>query len=67
MPITDIDIYRAAKLLIDHHSEDAAIEAAGRADEMLACGDFEGERVWLRVLEAIKVLRCETPTQSSLH
>lgn len=34
--IADIDIWRAAHLMVKRHGEDAAIEAAQRADELLA-------------------------------
>jgi hypothetical protein len=37
--MTDPDIFRAAKLLIDQHGEDAALRAAQRADELLEEGD----------------------------
>ncbi len=37
--IPDLDIYRSANLLIDQHGEDAAVEAAMRADKLLAAGD----------------------------
>jgi len=36
----DIDVYRAAALLIKKHGEDAPIHAAMRADELLAAGDI---------------------------
>ena len=52
---TDIDIYRTANLLIKEHGDTAAIEAAMRAGEMLEKGDLDGQAVWLRVLEAVKV------------
>jgi hypothetical protein len=35
----DLDIYRAAKLLVDQHGEDAALHAAGRAEQLLTEGD----------------------------
>ena len=38
MPIADIDVWRAADLLIKRHGADAAIVAAQRADELLAQG-----------------------------
>jgi len=38
---SDIDIYRPAKFLIDQHGDNAAIQAAQRADEMLGTGDFQ--------------------------
>jgi hypothetical protein len=37
--IPDIDIWRAALLVIKHYGADAAVEAAARADEMLDAGD----------------------------
>ena len=36
--IPDLDIYRAAKLLVDRHGEGAPIRAAERADELLEAG-----------------------------
>ena len=32
--VSDLDIYRSAKLLIDQHGEDAGLEAAMRVDMM---------------------------------
>ena len=40
--ISDLDIYRAPKLLIDRHSGDAALNAASRADLLLEEEDVEG-------------------------
>jgi hypothetical protein len=37
----DLDIFRAAKLVIDNHREDAPIRAAQRADELPGNGDAE--------------------------
>jgi hypothetical protein len=53
----DLDIYRAANALIDHHGEEAAIHAAMRADELMEAGDMEGCATWKRILGAIDVLR----------
>jgi hypothetical protein len=44
--IHDLDIYRAAKLLIDQHGQDAQIRAAERSDELLEKGDTEGAAIW---------------------
>jgi hypothetical protein len=51
--IPDRDIWRAANLLIREHGNGAEFVAAQRADEMLECGDREGEMVWLRIRRAI--------------
>ncbi len=40
---SDLDIYRSANVLIREHGEDAALEAAQRADAMLERGDLEGQ------------------------
>ncbi|HWI25350.1 MAG TPA: hypothetical protein VN668_00145 [Stellaceae bacterium] len=42
MTTSDLDIWRAAHLLIKRHGADAAVVAAQRADELLAAGDVEG-------------------------
>jgi hypothetical protein len=55
--IDDPDTFRAAKLLIDQHGEDAAIPAAQRADELLDEGDMDGASDWRRIIEAAGELR----------
>ena len=48
------DIYRTANLLIKQRGAlEAEIEAAQRADELLAAGDMDGRGVWLRVVEGV--------------
>ena len=51
--ISDLDIWRAANLLIQRHGADAEIEAAKRADQMLERGDLDGQVVWKRIRRAI--------------
>lgn len=60
--ITDRDIWRTARAVIEQHCDGAAIHAAQRADALLAEGDFEGYRVWRRVLAAITAIRLPKPT-----
>jgi hypothetical protein len=55
--IDDPDIFRAAKLLIDEHGDDAPIRAAQRADVLLEEGDMDGALVWRRILDAIDELQ----------
>ena len=59
--IPDIDIYRSAKLLIDEHGEDAPIQAAMKADELLEDGDLDGQATWRRIFYAIKELLRKAP------
>ena len=56
MTVSDLDIYRSAKLLVDRHGAEAPIHAAMRADAMLDKGDMEGRAGWLRILQAIREL-----------
>jgi hypothetical protein len=50
----DLDIYRAAKALVDQHGGDAATFAAGRADQLLKEGDIAGSAVWRQIRAAIE-------------
>jgi len=59
--IPDLDIWRAANLLIRQHGDLAEIVAAQRADELLDRGDRDGELVWLRIRRAVAELQA-TPT-----
>ena len=52
----DKEIYGIAKVYLREHGEDAVIEAAILADALLEAGDLDGQRVWMRVIEAIKEL-----------
>ena len=51
---SDLDIWRAATLLIKGHGEDAEIVASQRADQMLDRGDRDGQLVWMRIRRAIR-------------
>jgi hypothetical protein len=54
--IPDLDIWRSANLMIQQHGDLADIEAAMRADDLLAKGDIDGQRTWMRILRAIDEL-----------
>src|ERR1700751_4762268 len=47
--ISELDIWRAANLLIRRYGADAELEAARLADMMLDRGDLEGQQVWRRI------------------
>lgn len=49
----DLDIWRAANLLMRRHGRDAAIVAAQRADELMAAGDILGQATWKRIARTI--------------
>ena len=61
--IDDLDIFRAADILIKRHGADAAIDAARRADELFAAGDLEGSALWKRILAAVLELTRTTPAK----
>ncbi len=66
--ISDLDIWRSAKLLIDQHGDDAPIHAAMRVDELLDKGDLDGRAVWVRILTAVEgLLSEERPEGASVH
>ena len=64
--VSELEIFQVANLYLKQHGEDAEIVAATRADELLASGEIDGERMWLRVIRAIKELRRTVPDRT-LH
>ena len=63
--ISELDIYRAANLLIERHGADALIEAARLIDRMLERGDGDGQLVWMHIRRAIEAL--QAPRQGPLN
>jgi hypothetical protein len=57
----DIDIRRAANLLLKRYGDKARAEGAARADALAAAGDGEGAAVWSRITNAVAQLENETP------
>ena len=57
--IDPIDIYRAAKLVIDWHGNDAALYAAARTAVLAGEGDDEGVAVWRQITAAVEELQRE--------
>lgn len=62
-----IDIYRTAAVMIRRHGDDAGVEAAMRADRLLAAGDLDGAAVWRRVLAAIEELQRKGKGGQTVH
>ena len=52
--ITDLDMYRAANVLVKRHGEDAPIHAAMQVDALLEAGDMEGCAVFKRAVEELQ-------------
>ncbi len=59
--VSDLDIYRAASVIIKQYGQDAPIHAATRADAMLETGDLGGYAVWKRILRAVGELQGTAP------
>ncbi len=59
--IPDLDIWRAAQAMVKRYGDGAAIEAAMRADEFLDQGNLDGQRLWMRITQAIEELQRERP------
>ncbi|MEE9544697.1 MAG: hypothetical protein V3V55_03750 [Rhodospirillales bacterium] len=62
---SDRDIYRAAKVLIKQHGDEAPIHAAMIADSLVEGGDQDGKAVWLRITKAVEELLSEEPPEGA--
>jgi hypothetical protein len=58
--IPEIEIWRAAKLVVTRYGEAANLESARRAEELAADGDLAGVAVWLRIIDATGQLAITT-------
>ena len=59
--IPEIDIWRAAQLMLKRYADKALKESAARADELAAAGDDNGAAVWRRITAAVAQLANSTP------
>ena len=59
--IPEIDIWRVANLMLKRYGDEADIECAIPAEELAEAGDWAGEAVWRRIIEAIGQLENTTP------
>ena len=64
--IPEIDIWRAANLMLKRYGEKAFEESSTRADELAADGDHDGASTWRRITVAVKQLANNVPP-SLLH
>jgi triphosphoribosyl-dephospho-CoA synthetase len=60
--IPEINIWRAATLMLKRYGEKALDESAARADELLAEQDDDGAAVWRRIIDAVGQLANTTPS-----
>ena len=59
--IPEIDIWRAAQLMLKRYGDKALEESSARAVELLAAGDDNGAAVWHRIAAAVTQLVNTTP------
>ena len=59
--IPEIDIWRAANLMLNRYGDKALEESAARADELAAQDDHNGAAVWRRITDAVRQLANQTP------
>ena len=59
--IPEIDIWDVANLMLKHYGDNAVAESARRVDELAQAGDYHGEAVWRRIIDAIRQLTTTTP------
>ena len=59
--IPEIDIWRAANLMLKRYGEKALEESAARVDELAADGYNDGAVTWRRITDAVGQLANTTP------
>jgi hypothetical protein len=59
--IPEIDIWRAAQLMLKRYGDKALEESAARADELAAAGDSIGAATWRRITDAVLQRANKTP------
>ena len=59
--IPEIDIWRAATLMLKRYGDKALEQSITRADELAADGDHAGADTWRRITAAIEQLANTTP------
>ena len=59
--LSDLDFYRAAHLMMYEYGHDAELEAARRADQMLARGGRDELLIWFGIWRTIAAMRGQTP------
>ena len=59
--IPEIDIWRAAQLMLKRYGDKALEESAVRAAELTVGGDDNGAATWRRITDAVRQLANKTP------
>lgn len=67
MRVKNLDIWRAAKQLLDRNKETALREAVNCVKEARKVGDRETEAVWVRIAQAVMELQKTKPDDGPLN
>jgi hypothetical protein len=59
--IPEIEIWRAATLMLKRYGEKALEESTKRVDELAAGEDYDGAAIWRRITTAVEQLANNTP------
>ena len=59
--IPEIDIWRAATLMLKRYGDKALEESRTRVDQLAADGDHDGADTWRRITSAVEQLANTTP------
>lgn len=59
--INERELWACADLLLRRHGERARFAVGQRADELLAQGEMEGHRTFMRILDCIHALEMDSP------
>ena len=59
--IPEIDIWRAATLMLKRYGDEALEQSDRRVDELTAAGDHNGADTWRRITAAVEQLANTTP------
>jgi hypothetical protein len=64
--ISDLDILRAAHLMLHEYGSDAEFKAASYAELLLGCGDRDGVLTWSRIRRSIAMMD-RSASRATLH
>jgi hypothetical protein len=59
--IPEIDVWRAANLMLKRYGDKAFEESSTRADVLAADGDHDGASTWRRIIAAVELLANNVP------
>jgi hypothetical protein len=61
--IPDLDIRRAAQVMVKRYGDDAGTQVAMRADQLGAEGEPDGAATWQRIMKATERLQAQKPAE----